>query len=78
VKRATLRQMYQYLTWPYYVLFVIGIVNAMFLGALSITNMVMMRQVLGEIEPDKSDHDTAGKLKTIVTFDLLIKASHEL
>jgi hypothetical protein len=70
--------MYQYLTWPYYGLFAIGIANAMFLGALSISNMVMMRQILGEIEPDKSDNDTAGRSKTIVNFDLLIKVLHEL
>jgi hypothetical protein len=59
--RATLRQLYQYLTLPYYVLLAVGVVSAMFSGILTISSLFLMREILGEIQPGKSGYDTASK-----------------
>jgi hypothetical protein len=60
-KRASLRQMYQYLTAPYYILLYCGLICSVVCGILNIANLVLIREIFSEIQPGKSDEDVARK-----------------
>lgn len=61
-KRATLRQMYQYLTAPYYILLYCGLICSVACGILNIANLVLIREIFSEIQPEKENGDIARKL----------------
>ena len=75
VPPATLKQLYRYVSGKYYVMLVVGIVNAFLAGATNPTRLIIMRDVLGEVSDSNYADEIADgmrdKIKWFVILALL-------
>ena len=70
-KTATLKELYRYISGRYWLMLVVGVINAIIAGASNPIRIVVLRDVLGEVCNNDSLNEVADGMRDKVKYFIL-------